>query len=167
MAMTMAGFGGGCHWCTEAVFQPLAGVREVRQGFIAADPPDDGWSEAVEVVYDPERIALRDLVAVHLGTHASGSDHSRRGKYRSAVYLTGAGEQAACAALIDGFAAELETGLVTRALRHRGFRPSDARFHDYYRSGPERPFCQSYIAPKLARLRARHAALLEPEARLP
>ena len=34
-----AGFGGGCHWCTEAVFQSLRGVTEVAQGFIAADPP--------------------------------------------------------------------------------------------------------------------------------
>ena len=42
--MVTIGFGGGCHWCTEAVFQPLEGVSEVRQGFIRSDGPDEAWS---------------------------------------------------------------------------------------------------------------------------
>ena len=42
--MVTIGFGGGCHWCTEAVFQPLEGVSEVRQGFIRSDAPDEAWS---------------------------------------------------------------------------------------------------------------------------
>ena len=54
------GFGGGCHWCTEAVFQSLRGIVRVRQGFIAADPPYDGFSEAVAVAWDPVRISLED-----------------------------------------------------------------------------------------------------------
>ena len=81
------GFGGGCHWCTEAVFQSLRGIVRVRQGFIAADPPYDGFSEAVAVAWDPVRISLEDLVAVHLATHASTSMHKMRGKYRSAIYV--------------------------------------------------------------------------------
>ncbi|MCB1337314.1 MAG: peptide-methionine (S)-S-oxide reductase [Maritimibacter sp.] len=161
--MAMAGFGGGCHWCTEAVFQPLIGVAEVRQGFVRSDPPDASWSEAVEVDFDPAVIALRDLVEVHLATHASTADHSLRDKYRSAVYLAEPSECAACAALIAEIGAETGVAFITRALMHRGFRASDARFHDYYRTDPERPFCQAYIAPKLAALRARHGALLRPE----
>ncbi|MGJ8671076.1 MAG: peptide-methionine (S)-S-oxide reductase, partial [Oceanococcus sp.] len=41
------GFGGGCHWCTEAVFNALRGVEQVSQGFIKSDPPHDSFSEAV------------------------------------------------------------------------------------------------------------------------
>ena len=84
--MERVGLGGGCHWCTEAVFQAVAGVTDVRQGFIRSDPPDDGWSEAVEVDFHPHEVALEDLLAVHLATHASTSAHKMRVKYRSAVY---------------------------------------------------------------------------------
>ncbi len=55
-----AGFGGGCHWCTEAVFRSLCGVQTVRQGFIASDPPQDSYSEAVVVTWDPDEITLED-----------------------------------------------------------------------------------------------------------
>lgn len=159
--MLTLGFGGGCHWCTEAVFQPLVGVAEVRQGFIASDPPDEGWSEAVEVSFDPARVSLADLIGVHLATHASAANHRMRGKYRSAVYAPDTVLQARCAGLITQVEAETGCVVVTRALMHRGFRPSDERFHNYYRSDPERPFCQAHIAPKLSGLRARYGALLD------
>ena len=161
--MVTIGFGGGCHWCTEAVFQPLEGVSEVRQGFIRSDGPDEAWSEAVEISFDPDRVSLRDLIAVHLSTHASEADHKMRGKYRSAVYSMTAEQQNACATHIRDLAAEAEVHFVTRSLMHRGFKPSDSRFHDYYKSNPERPFCRTYIAPKLAKLRGRHNALLKKE----
>lgn len=157
----MVGFGGGCHWCTEAVFQPLVGVREVRQGFIRSDAPDDTWSEAVEVTFDPADICLMDLLAVHLTTHASQSDHKMRGKYRSAVYVSDEAQQAECQDLIEQLGAEADTPFITRALMRRGFKPSDLRFHDYYRSNPEKPFCQNYIEPKLAKLRANYNSLLK------
>ena len=157
------GFGGGCHWCTEAVFQPLAGVLAVCQGFIRSDAPDDGWSEAVEVEFDPARISARDLIGVHLATHASASRHKLRGKYRSAVYATDKDDLDGFRAIIAEIGAATGMEFMTRALMHRGFRPSDPRYHDYYRKGPERPFCQAYIEPKLAMLRARHKHLLRKE----
>lgn len=161
--MVTIGFGGGCHWCTEAVFQPLVGVSKVRQGFICSDAPDDTWSEAVEVSFDPTRISLRDLIAVHLITHASEADHKMRGKYRSAVYTADDGLAADSKKLIAEVALESDSKFVTRVLRHRGFKPSDARFHDYYKTDPERPFCRAYIEPKLAKLRARHSTLINKE----
>ena len=83
--MTKIGFGGSCHWCTEAIFQSLRGVREVLQGCIATD--GDDFSEAVIVAFDENEIALNDLVAVHLATHSCTSEHSMRRKYRSVVYV--------------------------------------------------------------------------------
>jgi len=151
------GFGGGCHWCTEAVFQSLRGVATVDQGFIAAPPPDDGFSEAVIVAFDPEAVSLDVLIAAHLATHSSGSDHSMRGKYRSAVYVFDEGQGARAAEAIARLAAETETAFVTRVLTFDAFRASDPRFREYYRTGPERPFCRTYIDPKLATLRRRFA----------
>ena len=54
--MTRIGLGGGCHWCTEAVFQALAGVNEVAQGFCRSTAPNEDWSEAVMVAFDPDQI---------------------------------------------------------------------------------------------------------------
>ena len=151
------GLGGGCHWCTEAVFQTLRGARAVEQVFIAAPPPDDAFSEAVVVEFDPGGITLDVLIAAHLATHSSGSDHALRGKYRSAVYVFDESQGARAGLAIARLAAEAGTALVTRVLRFGAFRASDARFRDYYRAGPERPFCRTYIDPKLATLRRRFA----------
>ncbi|WP_343065456.1 peptide-methionine (S)-S-oxide reductase [Arenibacter arenosicollis] len=78
-------FGGGCHWCTEAVYQSLKGVEVVEQGFVASKGEESFFSEAVIVHYDPKSIALKDLILIHLYTHKSTSDHSMRNKYRSAI----------------------------------------------------------------------------------
>lgn len=162
--MLTLGFGGGCHWCTEAVFQSLAGVVAVRQGFIRSDAPYATWSEAVEVDFDPDRISTIDLVGVHLSTHASTSRHKMRGKYRSAIYAFEQSVVDDCSKLLDQMSEQFGLTFVTQALPHRGFKASDSRFQNYYQSGPERPFRQSYIEPKLSILRRRFQEFLRPEA---
>jgi len=158
--MLTVGFGGGCHWCTEAVFQSLRDVVDVRQGFIRSDPPNESFSEAVEVELDPDRISVDALVRVHLATHASAAAHKMRGKYRSAIYvLDPYSEDAACLSL-ERVRAETGVDFVTQVLPHRGFRLSDARFRNYRAQDPERPFCRTYIDPKLAKLRQEFAELL-------
>jgi peptide-methionine (S)-S-oxide reductase len=68
-----------------------------------------------------------------------------------------------CAQVLERLAAETGLPFVTRGLADRGLKPSDPRFRDYYQSAPERPFCQTYIEPKLATLRDRHKRLLRQE----
>ncbi|MEO1710039.1 MAG: peptide-methionine (S)-S-oxide reductase [Pseudomonadota bacterium] len=154
------GFGGGCHWCTEAVFQSLAAVTRVEQGFATSLPPNDGWSEAVIVHHKPADIALIDLIAVHLETHASTARHTMRGKYRSAIYTTDQAQQREAQADLDRLAEKTGAHFVTSVLPLEDFRPSEARFHDYFRTDPERPFCRRYIVPKLERLARTRSDLL-------
>ena len=156
--MPQAAFGGGCHWCTEAVFAALRGT-EVVQGFARSTPPDDTPSEAVLVAWDESVIPLRALVAIHVRTHSSGSDHQMRGKYRSAIYADGSLADAAHAALAEE--ADDAGPLVTRVLPLCAFEPSPPAFARYYETrGPDAPFCRTYIEPKLARLRVHYAARL-------
>lgn len=161
--MQTIGFGGGCHWCTEAVFQSLRGLSVVRQGFIRSDPPDDNWSEAIEAEFDPDIISIRDLLSVHLATHASTSDHKMRDKYRSAAYVRDADQMEQATAALEALRARTGADFVTGILWHGGFEPSDPRFHDYYRTNNQRPFCQTYIEPKLAILRGEFAGLLKED----
>lgn len=65
MTIAKAGFGGGCHWCTEGVFQSLRGVSQVDQGFVQSDAPADTWAEGVVVTFDPKVIQLETLSEVH------------------------------------------------------------------------------------------------------
>lgn len=158
--MITIGFGGGCHWCTEAVFQALTGVSRVKQGFITAAPPDDSFSEAALITFDPAAIPLKTLVEVHLRTHASTSDHSMRGKYRSAIYVEGREREKEAEVALISLAPLFDKPIVTRVLAFGTFEESDERFIDYYATNPVRPFCRTYIDPKMAVLRERFASRL-------
>ncbi|MDP5100273.1 MAG: peptide-methionine (S)-S-oxide reductase, partial [Nonlabens sp.] len=79
------GLGGGCHWCTEAVMQVVPGIIQVDQGYIASVTPHERFSEAVLVTYN-DAVDLELLIDIHLETHASTVNHSRRNYYRSAIY---------------------------------------------------------------------------------
>ena len=146
-----AAFGGGCHWCTEAVFQHVDGVTRVEQGFAASAPPDDALSEAALVTWDERAVGLGELIGVHLDTHAAGSDHALRAKYRSAVYVMSDRQGEAARRFLAAEAA-LRGPLVTRVMPLVRFEPSPERYRDYYRRRPDAPFCRTHIAPKLARM---------------
>ena len=141
-------------------FSRLQLSRALSKGFVTSFPPNDGWSEAVIVHHRPADIALIDLIAVHLETHASTARHKMRGKYRSAIYTTDQAQQREAQADLDRLAETTGAHFVTSVLPLEDFRPSEARFHDYYRTDPERPFCRRYIVPKLERLARTRSDLL-------
>lgn len=151
------GFGGGCHWCTEAVFQSLIGIEDVAQGFIKSSPPADTWSEAVIVIFNPEIIELAVLIEIHLRTHACTSHHKMRGKYRSAIYTYSETQTKVSQGQLDRLQTDFEDKIITNILPFVAFKSSDERFHNYYQTDPDRPFCKAYIDPKLATLRKLYA----------
>jgi peptide-methionine (S)-S-oxide reductase len=153
-ALSVIALGGGCHWCTEAVFQSLRGVGRVEQGWVASEGAQSEFSEAVIVHFDPARIPLEALIHIHLRTHSSTSRHSMRGKYRSAVYAFSEKQAAEARLLLAQLQAEFSAPLVTEVLPFRAFRPSRAEIRDYYYQNPARPFCEAWIAPKLRLLLA-------------
>lgn len=156
------GFGGGCHWCTEGVFQALLGVQTVEQGFLQSEAPSDAWAEGVIVTFDPAAISLATLSEVHLRTHSAKSGYSPAGRYRSAIYVFEDDQRPDAEAAIARFAAESAEPARTLVLPCTGFRPSDARFQNYYRTDPDRPFCRRYIDPKLDYIRTHFAAVALP-----
>ncbi len=144
-----AGFGGGCHWCTEAVFSSLKGVRSVQQGWIASVGDDSGFSEGVLVTYDTDVIPFSTLIAIHLYTHSSTSLHSMRDKYRSAVYTFDDDDSVLAIETINDLQQEFGHGIITRVLPFAEFSLSREELLNYYFSNPQKPFCELYINPKL------------------
>lgn len=149
------GLGGGCHWCTEGVFESLIGITKVNQGWIASNGKHSDLSEAVEVYFDPAVISLSDLIEIHLYTHASTANHSMRGKYRSAVYTYDEIQFKQASAILDLFRAELNPAIITQVYTFKSFKENKIELKDYFYSSPERPFCQTYIQPKLRLLLSR------------
>lgn len=155
--MNRVAFGGGCHWCTEAVFQSLRGVENVEQGWIASEYPDDSFSEGVVVHYN-EDITLEALVEVHLLTHSSTSLHSMRKKYRSAVYYFDEGSRLAVEQIISNLALAHNASYVTRVLPLLNFKGNMESYLNYYKKNRQAPFCRTYINPKLSLIREKFHA---------
>lgn len=147
------GLGGGCHWCTEAVFQQLKGVSKVEQGWIASMDEHEDYSEAILVHYYPTLIATTTLVEIHLLTHASTSSHSMRKKYRSAIYCVDSQEKSKLENLLEEKRKSNKLDYVTQVLVLKSFRLNEEKFLNYYQKRPDAPFCQTYISPKLTLLR--------------
>ena len=158
--LNIIGFGGGCHWCTEAVFLTLNGVNRVEQGYIRSTSPDDAFSEAVTVSFDPVVIGLSDLVEIHLHTHASTSQHSMREIYRSAVYVFSAEQREVIREILFNLSSGFCKPIITKVLMFGGFRPSEEKYHNYFWGDQEKPFCKNYIDPKIDLLRSRYSKFM-------
>ncbi len=163
--MEKLAFGGGCHWCTEGVFQALRGVEKVDQGFVQSDAPADTWAEGVIVTFDPSVIQLATLSEVHLRTHSATRARSPRGKYRSAIYTFEDSQRHEAELAIARFAEESGKTVHTLVLPLRSFKASDERYQNYYRTNPSRPFCRRYIDPKLDLIRRHFSEVALPEVR--
>ncbi len=150
------GLGGGCHWCTEAVFQAVKGVQEVAQGYIASEGEAASFSEAVMLHYDPKQVNLERLLEIHLHTHNATSDHSFRKKYRSAIYFFSSEDEKNARIILRKLQENFEKKLITRVLPFQEFKPSRESIQEYYKKNPDAPFCKRYIEPKLAMLRDKY-----------
>lgn len=148
--MQKIGFGGGCHWCTEAVFNNLAGVQNVLQGWISTAQIDaDTLSEAVIVQYNPDLIELDTLIEIHLLTHSSTANHSKRGKYRSAIYTFCTETESLSKEILEQKQALFEKPIITKVYPFKSFKSNKEEYLNYYEKNKTGAFCQRYIAPKL------------------
>jgi peptide-methionine (S)-S-oxide reductase len=157
------GFGGGCHWCTEGVFQSLIGIVSVQQGWISSFNENESLSEAVIVEFNEELITLSDLIEIHLYTHASTSNHSFRKKYRSAVYAFDLEQKTTCEELIDKFQLDFEKKIITKVLLFNAFKLNKEEHLNYLYTKEDNPFCKTYIHPKLSLIKAKFSKVVNHE----
>ena len=159
--MQKVGFGGGCHWCTEAIFDSLKGVIQVEQGWISSTHQDATTpSEAVIVHYDEQKISLETLTEIHLHTHNATSNHTFREKYRSAVYTFDSDQEVEAQNILKQMQKLFDKPLVTKVYPFGTFKLNDEKYLNYYKSNPEKPFCQVRIEPKLKILLEKYQAYL-------
>ncbi|MDK3071767.1 peptide-methionine (S)-S-oxide reductase MsrA [Sedimentitalea sp. JM2-8] len=140
---------GGCFWCVEADFEKVKGVSGVVSGFsggMVADPTykqivagGTGHFEAVRIAFDPDVVSRSALLNMFLRsidpTDAGGQFCDRGDSYRTAIFVSGAQEQALAEAAIEQAEADLGQKIVTPILPEAPFYPADAAHQDYYKSG--------------------------------
>jgi peptide-methionine (S)-S-oxide reductase len=157
------GFGGSCHWCTEAIFQTIKGVVKVDQGWIASEGEASGFSEAIVVFYNVNRISLPELIAIHLATHSCTSTHSLRHKYRSAIYTFNTEQELVAKSALEELQPEYDDKIITTVIPFKEFRLNTAEYLNYYYADPVKPFCQNIVDPKLRLLINRFPDLVEAD----
>lgn len=174
--MKTALFGGGCFWCTEAVFRMLKGVEKVEAGYAGGkieDPSykdvskgDTGHAEVIRVTYDPSVISYDDLLTVFFGSHdpttpnRQGADMGEQ--YRSMIFYQDEGERKEAEAKIKDINESLRDGtrVVTQLVPLQEFYPAEEYHQQYFEKNPSAPYCMLVIEPKVEKVRKRFAELL-------
>ena len=173
----IAVFGGGCFWCTEAVFERLRGVIAVMPGYAGGTLPNPtyrqvgsgktGHAEVVRVIYDPAQISYRDLLTVFFATH-DPTTLNRQGadigtEYRSVIlYANDEQKREAEAFIAELNAPDAFNGrIVTEVSPLTAFYEAEEYHREYYRTNRAAPYCQYVIDPKMDKLNKRFRALLK------
>ena len=169
--MEKAFFGGGCFWCTEAVFKMLKGVRKVLPGYAGGTAEEatyekvssgtTGHAEVTYVEYDPKDISYRDLLTVFFASH-DPTTVNRQGndvgpQYRSVIFYTNEGQKVEA----EVFIRELGEGVVTELEPLENFYEAENYHKDYYESHKDAPYCQMVINPKLDKVQKEFVNLLK------
>lgn len=165
--MEQAIFGGGCFWCTEAVFQNLKGVYNVVSGYMGGHKPDptyedicngdSGHAEIIMIDYEPEEISFEDLLLVFFKTHdpttlnMQGNDMGNQ--YRSVIFYQNQEQKTSAENMIDKLEKELvfERPIVTEVTPASKFYEAEDYHQDYYNNNSNKPYCAHVIQPKLTK----------------
>lgn len=168
--------GGGCFWCTEAVFKAVRGVSSVVSGYAnghVKNPTyeqvcsgNTGHNEVVQVTFDPAQVSLKQLLGVFFGTHdpttlnRQGNDAGTQ--YRSGIYVANEEQAQLSRLLIAEMTAEqiFSSPIVTEVVALQSFWPAEDYHQDYFERNPGQGYCSFVVAPKVAKLRKSFASLL-------
>lgn len=165
-----ATFGGGCFWCTEAVFLELKGVESVKSGYMGGHVKNPtyeqictkttGHIEVIQIKFDPKVIRFDDLLQIHLKTHdptswdKQGNDEGPQ--YRSAVFYHSQSQKQKTESYKKKVndAKVFGRPIVTQVKKAEKFWIAEDYHQNYFKRNPNNQYCQAFIPKKLAKLRA-------------
>lgn len=173
----IAVFGGGCFWCTEAVFLMLRGVLKVTPGYAGGkteNPTYDavstgltGHAEVIRIEYDPALVSFDTLLTVFFATH-DPTTLNRQGpdtgtQYRSIIFYTTPQQKEEAEAFIQKLETSTTKGehVVTAVESLTTFYEAENYHHDYFAHHPDQAYCNLVVAPKVEKVQEKFAALLK------
>lgn len=167
--------GGGCFWCTEAVYVGVKGVTDVESGYSNGQVKQPsyemvctgttGHNEVVRLEYDPAQISTREILEIFFVVHDAitlnrqGNDVGTQ--YRSGIYFTTPEQQQVAQALIDELTKDNAFGkpIVTEVKPLENYWPAEDYHQDFFERNPHQGYCMAVAAPKVAKFRKTFARL--------
>jgi peptide-methionine (S)-S-oxide reductase len=174
--LQIATVGGGCFWCTEAIFQEVKGVAEVISGYAGGNVPGrptyreicsglTGAAEVVQIAFDPTLLSYEALLVIFMTTHdpttlnRQGAD--RGTQYRSVIYYHNTVQQKISEEVLAQLQPSFEDLIVTEVSEVPVFYEATQEHQDFYKNNNGQGYCTFVIEPKLAKLRKLHADKLK------
>ena len=158
--------GGGCFWCTEAVYEKIKGVRAVVSGYAGGDVPNPeyervtsgatGHAEVIRVEYDEQEVSFRELVDLFWFAH-DPTTLNRQGydvgtQYRSIIFYGNSSEEQIIRESLEEARQHFDDPIVTQVEPLVPFYPAEKYHQDFFANNPNYGYCQIVIAPKLRQL---------------
>jgi peptide-methionine (S)-S-oxide reductase len=159
----LAVFGGGCFWCTEAMYQSVKGVKAVTSGFAGgktANPTYEevctgatGHAEVIQIEFDPRVVSYERLVDIFWDAHdpttlnRQGADEGTQ--YRSIILYSSEAQKLAAEASKQRAQARFKSPITTQIVPLVKFYPAEGYHQNYFRDNPDQPYCRVVIEPKL------------------
>ena len=159
----LATFGGGCFWCTEAMYQTVKGVKSITSGYAGGATPNPtyeqvcsgatGHAEVIQIAFDPHEVSYEKLADIFWDAHnpmtlnAQGADHGTQ--YRSIILYSSEEQRLAAEASKKRAQAKFKSAIVTEIVPLKKFYAAESYHQNYFRSNPNQPYCEAVIRPKL------------------
>lgn len=158
-----ATLGGGCFWCTEAIFQMLPGVKSVASGYAGGTTVNPtykevctgktGHAEVIQIEFDPKEVSYEKILATFWDAHdpttlnQQGADTGTQ--YRSIILYADEAQKAAAEKSKAEAQKHFGKPIVTEIVPLKHFYKSEDYHQNYYRSNPNQPYCRAVIRPKV------------------
>lgn len=159
----LATFGGGCYWCTEAIYQMIPGVKSVSSGFAGGTKENPtyeevctgttGHAEVIQLEYDPSAVTYEQLLHTFWEAH-DPTTLNRQGndvgtQYRSIILYRNESEKAAAEKSKAEAQKQFSRPIVTEIVPLKKFFKAEDYHQNYFRTHPNQPYCRAVIAPKV------------------
>lgn len=174
--LKLATVGGGCFWCTEAVFQEVKGVQGVVSGYSGGNVPGHptyreicsgltGHAEVIQITYDANIISYEDILVIFMTTH-DPTTLNRQGadvgtQYRSVIYYHDEIQKEIAETVLSKLASYFDNPIVTEISPLDVFYEAEKEHQDFYKNNQDYGYCNFVITPKLTKLRQLHADKLK------
>ena len=160
--------GGGCFWCTEAVYLEARGVTRVESGYMggqSANPTYEevcsgttGHAEVIRLEFDPAVIGYRDILEIFFTIH-DPTTLNRQGndvgtQYRSVIFTTSPAQDAVARTVMAEMAMVWDAPLVTQVLPQETWYKAEDYHQNYFAQHPLQGYCAFVVAPKVSKFRA-------------
>lgn len=165
--LQIATFGGGCFWCTEAVFQQIRGVTLVESGYSGGQVHQPsyeqictgrtGHAEVIRITFDAELITYAELLDIFFVTHdpttlnRQGADTGTQ--YRSVIFFHDTQQEQEARAAMQRATAHWSDPIVTELSPAPQFYIAEEYHQNYFRRNPQQGYCAFVVAPKVAKAR--------------